>query len=47
MVGADDAVCVDCGVVGGCDFNCAFGTEVAVLILFAFYNMGVWMSVYR
>lgn len=31
MVGTDDALCVDSGVVGGCDFDCVFGAEVAVL----------------
>lgn len=33
MVGTDDAVCVDSGVVAGCYFDCVLGPEVAVLEL--------------
>lgn len=34
MVGADDAVCVDFWTLVAGDFDCVFGAEVEVLILF-------------
>lgn len=45
MVGTDDAVCVDSGVVGGCYLDCVLGAEVAVLELgyLSYYNTAMWI----